>query len=142
MGKLKNLKFKNFIKNFQQTAKETSGGKVYLRFSKASAGEILIGPSLNTVTRTVGNAAVNMIQPGTCANNNLRCIQGYYCKSSGDTCTGVCHNSCLECTGTASTNCSQCSPMSDRGSLGPSGGSCGNGKDFLDIYLNFFILLI
>lgn len=73
-----------------------------------------------------------MVAPGTCNDIQERCIYGYYCTGSTDTCTGVCHPSCFKCSGTSASNCTQCSPLTSKGKDVPSSGSCSGSK------LNFY----
>ena len=69
-----------------------------------------------------------MVAPAQCDSIQERCIYGFYCTGNTDTCTGVCHPTCLKCTGSGDSNCTQCSPLSYRGNLGPLSGKCGGCK--------------
>jgi hypothetical protein len=95
-----------------------------------TATEFYIGPSLHTVTRTQTNIdnSSKMVAPTTCNNVQERCIYGFYCTGTTDTCTGVCHPTCLKCNGPNDTNCTQCSPLSYGGKMGLVGNKCQGSK--------------
>lgn len=96
-----------------------------MRIMQAADEEIFLGPFVATIgiyffiknlifIKSVASDSTNNHINGSSCVSSSSCVAGFFCANPANTCSGICHPTCLRCTGNLKANCETCSPLSSR----------------------------